>query len=129
MRRGGCGKTTYLKLILGILKPDKGKFTLAVLSIEPLGLQNYRNAVVTVMQDDHLFAGSLYDNIALLDPKPDPEWVQACAKSACIHDEISLMPMGYHTLVGDMSSVLSGGAEATGAAGARFVSAPKNPAP
>lgn len=105
----GCGKTTYLKLVLGILKPDKGKIHLGGLSIEQLGLKNYRNVVATVMQDDHLFAGSLYDNIALLDPKPDPEWIYACAKSACIHEEISLMPMGYHTLVGDMGSVLSGG--------------------
>ena len=61
------------------------------------------------MQDDHLFAGSVFDNIAFLDPKPDPVWLHACARSACIHDEISQMPMGYHTLVGDMGSVLSGG--------------------
>lgn len=105
----GCGKTTYLKLILGILKPDKGKIHLGGLSIVQLGLQNYRNVVATVMQDDHLFAGSVFDNIAFLDPKPDPVWLHACARSACIHDEISQMPMGYHTLVGDMGSVLSGG--------------------
>ncbi|HEU4775400.1 MAG TPA: peptidase domain-containing ABC transporter [Telluria sp.] len=105
----GCGKTTYLKLILGILKPEKGKIRLGGLSIAQLGLHNYRNVVATVMQDDHLFAGSVYDNIAFLDPSPDTEWVYACANSACIHDEIIQMPMGYHTLVGDMGSVLSGG--------------------
>lgn len=105
----GCGKTTYLKLILGILTPNKGKIYLGGLSIAQMGLQNYRNVVATVMQDDHLFAGSVYDNIAFLDPKPDAEWLRACAKAACIHEEISQMPMGYHTLVGDMGSVLSGG--------------------
>ncbi|WLI90245.1 peptidase domain-containing ABC transporter [Massilia sp. R2A-15] len=105
----GCGKTTYLKLILGILKPEKGKIHLGGLSVAQLGLQNYRNVVATVMQDDHLFAGSVYDNIAFLDPKPDTEWLHACARSACIHDEIVQMPMGYQTLVGDMGSVLSGG--------------------
>jgi ATP-binding cassette subfamily B protein RaxB len=61
------------------------------------------------MQDDYLFAGTVYDNIAFLDPKPDTGWIRQCAKLACIHDEIEAMPMGYHTLVGDMGTVLSGG--------------------
>lgn len=105
----GCGKSTLLKLMLGILKPANGKIRLGGLSIEQLGLNSFRNVVATVMQDDHLFGGSVYDNIAFLDPKPDTEWLHQCAKIACIHDEINGMAMGYHTLVGDMGSVLSGG--------------------
>jgi ATP-binding cassette subfamily B protein RaxB len=61
------------------------------------------------MQDDQLFAGSLYDNICFLDEKPDESWLYACAVTAAIHDEITAMPMGYHTLVGDMGTTLSGG--------------------
>ena len=61
------------------------------------------------MQDDQLFAGTLYDNICLLDEKPDLDWMQVCATTACIHDEIMAMTMGYHTLIGDMGSILSGG--------------------
>lgn len=64
--------------------------------------------MATVMQDDHLFGRTVYDNIAFLDPKPDTEWLHQCAKIACIHDEINDMPMGYHTLLGDMGSVLAG---------------------
>lgn len=105
----GCGKTTCLKILLGILRPAKGKITLGGLSIEQLGLRNFRSVIATVMQDDQLFAGTIFDNIAFLDPKPDREWAQQCAEAACIHDEIRAMPMGYYTLVGDMGSVLSGG--------------------
>lgn len=105
----GCGKTTLLKLMLGILKPTQGKITLGGVTLKQLGLHRYRDIVATVMQDDQLFAGSVYDNISFLDPHPDPQWIYECARRACIHEEIIQMPMGYHTLVGDMGAVLSGG--------------------
>ncbi|MES2298081.1 MAG: peptidase domain-containing ABC transporter [Pseudomonadota bacterium] len=105
----GCGKTTLLKIMLGILKPAKGKMLLGDCTIDQLGLRNYRSVAATVMQDDHLFAGSVSDNICFLDPKPDLDWMKQCARAACIHDEIAHMPMGFHTLVGDMGAALSGG--------------------
>jgi ATP-binding cassette subfamily B protein RaxB len=105
----GSGKTTCLKLMLGILRPTSGKISVSGLSIKQMGLQGYRSLIATVMQDDNLFAGSLYDNICFLDPKPDEAWMYECAKAAAIHGEIIAMPMGYQTLVGDMGTVLSGG--------------------
>lgn len=108
----GCGKTTALKLMLGILTPKSGQIKLGGeqgLSLKQLGMRQYRNLIGTVMQDDQLFAGSLFDNICFLDDKPDEAWMIECAKTAHIHDEILAMPMGYHTLVGDMGTILSGG--------------------
>ena len=108
----GCGKTTFLKLMLGILRPQFGQIKLGGkdgVSIKQVGMRQYRNMIATVMQDDQLFAGSLLDNICFLDSKPDESWMQECAKIARIHEEILAMPMGYHTLVGDMGTVLSGG--------------------
>ena len=108
----GCGKTTCLKLMLGILRPQFGQIKLGSkdgVSIKQVGMRQYRNMIATVMQDDQLFAGSLLDNICFLDSKPDESWMQECAKIARIHEEILAMPMGYHTLVGDMGTVLSGG--------------------
>ena len=61
------------------------------------------------MQDDQLFAGSIADNISLFDPDATPTRVEAAARRACIHEEITAMPMGYQTMVGDMGSSLSGG--------------------
>jgi ATP-binding cassette subfamily B protein RaxB len=63
----------------------------------------------TVMQEDVLLAGSIMDNIAFFDSHCDQTRVEECARLAAIHEEISKMPMGYQTLVGDMGSSLSGG--------------------
>ncbi len=65
--------------------------------------------VGTVMQDDALFAGSMADNICFFDDAPDFAWIAECARLAAVHDEIVAMPMGYHTLIGDMGGSLSGG--------------------
>ncbi len=61
------------------------------------------------MQDDQLFAGSLIDNIALGDERFDLVRVEAAARLAAVHEDIHRMPMGYHTLIGDMGTALSGG--------------------
>jgi len=62
-----------------------------------------------VMQDDQLFAGSVADNLCFFADAPDPRRIEDCARLAALHDEIAAMPMGYHTLIGDMGTVLSGG--------------------
>jgi len=79
------------------------------IDIRKMGLARYRSLVGAVMQDDHLFAGSIADNIRLFDPEATPQRVEAAAHLARIHEEIVAMPMGYETLVGDMGSSLSGG--------------------
>ena len=65
--------------------------------------------VGAVMQDDRLFAGSVAENIAFGEEVVDFERVEAAARLAAIHDEIAAMPMGYHSLIGDMGTSLSGG--------------------
>lgn len=105
----GCGKTTMCKIILGLLAPTEGEIYFDNVPIKQMGLQTYRQMVGTVMQDDVLLAGSILDNISFFDSKADPADAERCARLAAIHDEISAMPMGYQTLVGDMGSSLSGG--------------------
>jgi len=61
------------------------------------------------MQNDELLSGSVADNIAFFDTPIDMERVVYCAELAAIHDDISKMPMGYDSLIGDMGSSLSGG--------------------
>ena len=61
------------------------------------------------MQDDVLFSGSLAENIHFFDHTPDMEWTEECARRAGIHDEITAMPMGYRSMVGDLGVGLSGG--------------------
>src|SRR5690606_456979 len=98
----GCGKTTLVKLLLGLLKPSEGRIRIGGCDLHQAGPCNVRAIVGAVMQDDLLFAGSIADNISFFDPHADPERVEAAARQAAIHDEILAMPMGYHSLVGDM---------------------------
>jgi ATP-binding cassette subfamily B protein RaxB len=105
----GCGKTTLLKLMLGIHTPAAGELRIGGVPLAQLGLARWRSMVGTVMQDDALLAGSVADNICFFDDAPDIEWITECARLSAVHDEIEAMPMGYHTLIGDMGGSLSGG--------------------
>jgi ATP-binding cassette, subfamily B, bacterial CvaB/MchF/RaxB len=105
----GGGKTTLLKLMLGIHAPQGGEVRVGGLPLAQLGLAQWRAMVGTVMQDDALLTGSVIDNISFFDASPDVDWVMECARLAAVHDEIEAMPMGYHTLIGDMGASLSGG--------------------
>jgi ATP-binding cassette subfamily B protein RaxB len=105
----GCGKTTLVKVLVGLLKPTQGTVVVGGHDIAKLGPHNYRQMVGAVMQDDQLFAGSVAENIAFGEEGFDSERIEAAARLAAVHDEIVAMPMGYHSLIGDMGTTLSGG--------------------
>ena len=105
----GCGKTTLLKVMLGLMPASEGDILIGGVPLSRLGSAQLRSLVGTVMQDDRLFSGSIAENIAFFDPAPDQAFVEECARLASVHDDITAMPMGYHTLIGDMGTVLSGG--------------------
>ena len=105
----GCGKTTFSKLLLGLLTPNEGTIRIGGLDLHKTGPRNLRTMMGVVMQDDQLFAGSIAENISLFDQDFDQPRIEHAAMLAAIHDEIMAMPMGYHSLIGDMGSSLSGG--------------------
>jgi ATP-binding cassette, subfamily B, bacterial CvaB/MchF/RaxB len=104
----GRGKTTLMKIMLGLLEPQKGQVLYGGIDIRQLGLSTYREQVAAVMQDDSVLSGSVMENISFFDV-PDVERVIHCAQKAAVDDDIEAMPMGYYSLVGDMGSSLSGG--------------------
>lgn len=107
--KSGVGKTTVAKLILGIYKPESGVIRINGLPLNYINLEELRNMISCVMQDDTLFAGTIHSNIAMFDRVVDKSWMEQCAKVACIHDDICSMPMGYYSMIGDMGAALSAG--------------------
>ncbi|MEW6704855.1 MAG: ATP-binding cassette domain-containing protein [Pseudomonadota bacterium] len=84
----GGGKTTLVKVMLGLLKPSQGEILVGGTPVQRLGLTTYRQMIGTVMQSDRLFSGSLADNTCFFDPMPDMERIEACARLASIDKEI-----------------------------------------
>jgi ATP-binding cassette subfamily B protein RaxB len=105
----GSGKTSLLKILLGLVPPNAGDVRVGGKTLRSIGLRNYRQVIGVVMQDDQLFAGSIAENICFFDNSPKQEWIEECARLAAIHDDIENMPMGYNTLIGDMGAAISGG--------------------
>jgi ATP-binding cassette, subfamily B, bacterial CvaB/MchF/RaxB len=105
----GGGKTTLLKLMLGVLTPQEGVVLADGVGLSQFGLRTYRSRVAAVMQDDRLFQGTIADNVAFFDAESDMERVRAALEQACVLDDIEAMPMGLLTLVGDLGNALSGG--------------------
>jgi ATP-binding cassette, subfamily B, bacterial CvaB/MchF/RaxB len=105
----GGGKTTLVKIMLGLLQPTSGEVLIDGLALSVIGVRAYREQVSAVMQEDQLLSGSIADNICFFDSEFDHEKMVHCALLAAIHDEIMSMPMSYNSLVGDMGSSLSGG--------------------
>ncbi|WP_150681292.1 peptidase domain-containing ABC transporter [Pandoraea pneumonica] len=105
----GCGKTTLLNVLLGVLKPTRGRVLIDGVDLTEIGVHAFRQEIATVLQDDALFSGSIADNINFFGHQVDNDHMIACAIASGVHFEIMAMPMAYNTLVGDMGNVLSGG--------------------
>jgi len=105
----GGGKTTLMKLIIGLLPAGRGEVLVDGVSLSSISPMEFRRQIGCVLQDDVLFAGSIAENISFFDMDPDPEHIVRCAQFAAVHNDILAMPMGYETPVGDMGSSMSGG--------------------
>jgi ABC-type multidrug transport system fused ATPase/permease subunit len=91
----GCGKSTAIKLMLGLYSPDGG-------SICALPRKSY------VPQDSYLFPISVKENILCGMPFDEPRFISAC-QSAGIWDFISGLPEGYETALAESAANVSGG--------------------
>src|SRR6266478_10222861 len=109
MGPSGGGKTTLVKIMLGLLGPTSGEVLIDGIPLLTLGHKAYREQIGAVMQEDQLLSGSMADNICFFDTSFDPQRMIECARIAGIHDDIMAMPMSYNSLIGDMGSSLSSG--------------------
>lgn len=106
--RSASGKTTLIRLLLGILKPYSGVVRLDEADISQWNRDSLGAHIGYVPQDVELFCGTVAENIARLGGV-DSEKVVLAAKAAHAHEMILRMPDGYDTRVGEAAAMLSGG--------------------
>jgi len=105
----GAGKTTLVKVLVGLLDRTEGRLTYSSRDVREWDRAAYRSRLGVVLQDDQLFVGTLEDNISFFDLQHDPARVRECARLAGIAEDIETMPMQYNTIVGSLGVALSGG--------------------
>jgi ATP-binding cassette subfamily B protein len=107
--RTGSGKSTLGKLLLGLYIPTEGSILYDGIPLQSMNYQEVRRQFGVVMQNAAIFSGSILSNITLNNPTMSKEQVFKAAMIACIHEDITKMPMAYDTFVSEGGSALSGG--------------------
>jgi ATP-binding cassette subfamily B protein RaxB len=105
----GTGKSTLVKLLLGLLDPVRGSVRIDGMELQDYGRDLLRRGSGVVMQNDQLFTGTVAENIASFEPGADLGRVRQAARCACIDSDIETMRLGYNSLIGDRGASLSGG--------------------
>ncbi len=105
----GAGKTTIINLLMRFYDVDGGAVLVDGQDIRSLTRNSLRRAYTMVLQDTWLFHGTIFDNIAYGKPGATMEEVVAAAKAARIHNYISRLPEGYHTVLSDNGTSISKG--------------------
>ena len=105
----GCGKTTFINLLMRFYDPDGGEILLDGMDTRKMKRQELRRSVGMVLQDTWLKAGTIRENIAMGKPDATEEEIIAAAKQAHAHGFIRRLPRGYATVLGDSGGSLSQG--------------------
>lgn len=105
----GCGKTTLINLIMRLYDVSSGEITIDGVNIKDISQNALRSQMGVVLQETHLFSGSVRDNIRYANPHATNEEIINAAKLANAHEFILNLPEGYNTMVGEKGFSLSGG--------------------
>jgi ATP-binding cassette subfamily B protein len=104
----GAGKTTVISLLARFYDAQRGRVTLDGVDVRELDLTQLRSSLALVLQDVHLFSGSIASNIRLGSDIP-PERVEAAARAVHAHRFIEALPGGYDAEVRERGATLSVG--------------------
>ena len=107
--RSGAGKSTIIQLLLRFIVPGSGFILVNGVPLESIPAATWRRSIAWVPQQASLFEDTILENLRVANPMASQESAEQAAKKAGIHDLISALPDGYHTLVGEGGARFSGG--------------------
>ncbi|MGG1516567.1 ABC transporter ATP-binding protein [Paenibacillus oryzisoli] len=107
--RSGSGKTTLLKTLLGFMPIDEGRLSIGNLPYEQWSRQSLSKHIGVVFQESYIFAGTLFENIALGNLSATEEEVYEAACQANLQSLIDSLPNGLYTPIDHKGFQLSGG--------------------
>ncbi|MBA3999151.1 MAG: hypothetical protein C0461_01005 [Brevundimonas sp.] len=105
----GSGKTTLVKLIAGLLEAQTGSIRTGDVPIGPETVRQGRAAMATVLQEEHLFEGTILENVSFFRRDPDRVAAQNALRTACLWSEVARLQDGLDHRLGPGGSGLSGG--------------------
>ena len=107
--RSGCGKSTWLKVMMRLTHPSAGRVMLGGVPIENVSREAIGHLIGYVGQNPFVFSGTIAENIAYGREDATEDEIRKAARMACIHNEIMAMPGGYQAAVAERGQNLSGG--------------------
>jgi ATP-binding cassette, subfamily C, bacterial LapB len=105
----GCGKTTLLKLIVGLYQAEQGSIAIDNIDINQIDPADLRHHIGYLSQDIELIRGSIRDNLAYKDLQANDEKLLKAAHISGVDLFVNNLPQGFDTDVGEQGSMLSGG--------------------
>ena len=105
----GCGKTTFINLLMRFYDPQGGEIRLDGINTMDMNRGQLRRCVGMVLQDTWLKAGTIRENIAMGKPDATQEEIETAAKQAHAHSFIRRLPEGYDTVISETGGNLSQG--------------------
>lgn len=99
----GAGKSTLINLLSKFYKPDDGIIYLDGIDLEEYENGSLRNNIGLVLQNNHIFEGTIFDNISYGKSNATIEEVVEASKKAYLHDQVLSLPDEYHTNASNLS--------------------------
>jgi len=106
----GTGKSTLLKLLLGVFKPKEGTISIQLKNGETFSTDRYtRKLFAYVPQGNLLLSGTIRESIGFVKSDATDEEIMAAAQVSCAAEFINVLPYGLNTVIGEKGQGLSEG--------------------